>query len=107
MAIHHAQAGEIVDVRPLADALAQTKTTTLVKTEHLEVLRLVMPAAKEIAEHKAKGDVTIQCLEGRVTFDVGGKSIDVTQGDLFYLPAKEPHSVRFVEDSSLLVTFSL
>ncbi|TWU45840.1 Cupin domain protein [Novipirellula aureliae] len=107
MAIHHAQAGEVVSVQPLAGALAQTKTTTLVKSEHLEVLRLVLPAGKEIAEHQAKGDVTIHCLEGRVTFDVGGKSIEISQGELFYLHAKEPHSVRSIEDSSLLVTFSL
>ena len=32
MAIPHAKSGEVIDVRPLGSALAQARTTTLVKT---------------------------------------------------------------------------
>ena len=44
MAIPHAKSGEIIDVRPLGERLKEKITATLVKTESLEVLRLVMPA---------------------------------------------------------------
>jgi hypothetical protein len=53
MAIPHAKPGEIVDVRPLGPTLAPSQTTTLVRAEQLEVIRLVVPEGKEIAEHKA------------------------------------------------------
>ena len=43
MAIPHAQPGEVIDVRPLGPALAGAMTTALVKTESLEVIRLVIP----------------------------------------------------------------
>jgi hypothetical protein len=52
MAIPHAKPGDIVDVRPLGSALASTQTTTLLRTEQIEVIRLVVPAGKDIAEHK-------------------------------------------------------
>src|SRR5512144_22045 len=46
MAIPHAKPGEVIDVRPLGSALAQAKTTTLVKTPTLEVIRLIIPEGK-------------------------------------------------------------
>jgi hypothetical protein len=37
VAIPHAQPGEVVDVRPLGAGLATAKTSTLLKTEKVEV----------------------------------------------------------------------
>ncbi len=51
MAIPHAKPGEIVDVRPLGSALASAQTQTLVRAEQVEVIRLVVPAGKQIDEH--------------------------------------------------------
>ena len=74
MAIPHARAGEVVDVRPLGSALASAQTKTLVRAEQVEVIRLIVPAGKEIEEHKAKGEIVVQCLEGRVAFTVFRKT---------------------------------
>lgn len=46
MAIPHANPGDVVDVRPLASALAASTTSTLLKTENIEVIRLVMTARR-------------------------------------------------------------
>lgn len=107
MAISHAAPGEVIDVRPLGQAVAQTKTRALIKTDAIEVLRLVVPAGKEIAEHQAPGEITVQCLEGRVVFSAGGESRELGGGEMLYLSAGERHSVRGVEDASLLVTIVL
>ena len=64
MALPHTQPGEVVDVRPLGSALASSQTATLLRAEQVEVRRLVVPAGKEIAEHKAQGEVVVLCLEG-------------------------------------------
>lgn len=53
MAIPHAKPAEVIDVRPLGARLRDTQTTTLVKTDALEVIRLVLPAGKEIQRHKS------------------------------------------------------
>ncbi len=71
MAIPHAKPGQSVDIRPLGEKLKVSVTTTLVKTKKLEVIRLVLPAGKEIPPHHVGGEITVQCLEGAVSFSVG------------------------------------
>ena len=107
MSIPHANPGEIVDVRPLGTALATTETRTLVKTKAIEVIRMVVPAGKVIPTHKAKGEIVVQCLEGKIAFTACGKTHDLEAGQLLYLPTGEPHSLRGIEDSSLLLTILL
>ena len=107
MSIPHAKPGQVVDVRPLGAALTATNTTTLVKSSDLEIIRLVVRAGKEIPNHKAPGEITVQCLEGRVAFTAAGKTQELAAGQLLYLAAAEPHSVKGIEDSSLLVTILL
>ncbi len=107
MAIAHASPGEMIDVRPLGEAVADTKTRTLLKGDDVEVLRLVLPAGKSIAEHKAPGQITVHCLEGRVRFTAMDKTQELTAGTLLYLEAAQPHALQAVEDSSLLVTILL
>jgi quercetin dioxygenase-like cupin family protein len=93
-----------VDVRPLGSALASAQTQTLVRAEQVEVIRLVVPAGKEIEEHKAKGEITVQCLEGRVGFTAFGKSQNLEARKMLYLPTGEPHKVKGIENASLLLT---
>jgi quercetin dioxygenase-like cupin family protein len=107
MAIPHANPGDVIDVRPLGAALATTKTSTLFKTERIEVVRLVMAAGKEITQHKAPGEITVHCLEGRIAFTALGKTQELTAGQLLYLGPGEPHSVKCVEGASFLLTILL
>lgn len=107
MAIPHARPGEIVDIRPLGAGLKERATTTLIKTDALEVLRLVILAGNKIARHQVPGQITVQCLEGEVIFDAGGTDRELAAGDLLFLSGGTPHALRAVKDSSLLVTILL
>lgn len=107
MAIPYAQPGEVVDIQPLGTALTEHTSRTLVKTDDLEIIRLILPAGKEIATHTAPGRITVQCLEGRVGFTTMGNDLELEAGHLLYLNANEPHSVRAADDSSLLLTILL
>jgi quercetin dioxygenase-like cupin family protein len=107
MALPHTQPGEVVDVRPLGSALASSQTATLLRAEQVEVRRLVIPAGKEIAEHKAKGEIVVHCLEGKVAYTAFGKTHNLEAGKLLCLPTGEPHSVKGIEDASLLLTILL
>ena len=106
MSIPHAKPGEVVPLL-LGSDLCSAKTTTLVKTADLELIRLVLPAGKEIPSHKASGEITVQCLEGRIAFTAEGKTQELSAGQLLYLAAGEPHAVKAIEASSLLVTILL
>jgi quercetin dioxygenase-like cupin family protein len=107
MAVPHANSGEVIDIRPLGAALAQARTTTLVKTKTLEIIRLVVPSGKDIPSHQARGEITVQCLEGRVAFNVGNTRRDLEAGQLLYLSSEEPHSLQGIEDASILLTIFL
>ena len=107
MAIPHANPGEAISVRPLGPALAEARTATLIKAQTREVIRLVVPAGKQIPPHQVTGEITVQCMEGRVSFTACGTTRDLAAGDLLYLPGNETHSLRGVEDASVLVTVLL
>ena len=107
MAIPHAMPTEVVDIRPLGADGQQLQTTTLIKTDTLEVIRLVLPAGKEIPPHSVPGEITVQCLEGKVVFGTEEGERKLTAGNLLYLTGASQHSVRAVEDSSVLVTILL
>ncbi len=104
MAIPHANPGDVIDVSPLGLELSSSKTRTLVKTDKFEVIRLVMVAGREIAEHKARGEIILQCLEGEIAFTALNKTETLTAGQMLYLASGEPHSVKCNQDASFLLT---
>lgn len=107
MALHHAVPGEIVDIRPLGSKLQETVTATLLKSDHLQVFRLVLLAGKEFREHKVPGEITVQCLEGVVEFSTRDHTQQLHAGELLYLDGGDPHALKGVEDASVLVTIFL
>ena len=107
MAIPHAKSGEVIDLRPVGEAPAPARTITLVKTDRLEVIRLAVPAGKELPHHQVAGEITVQCLEGRVAFTAGTTSRELRAGQMLYLAGNEPHSLRGIEDASVLLTILL
>lgn len=106
MSIAHAKPNEVISL-PLRTDLGSSRTITLVKTNDLELIRLVLPAGKEIPMHQAHGEITVQCLEGRITFTAESKTQELTPGQLLYLVGGEPHALKAIEDSSVLVTLLL
>ncbi len=107
MAIPHAEPGEVIDIQPFGPSLPNRETYTLVKTEDMEIIRLVLPRGRDIATHSAPGQITVQCLEGRVAFTALGKTMELAPGHFLYLKANAPHSLRAEENSSLLLTILL
>jgi quercetin dioxygenase-like cupin family protein len=107
MAIPHIQSAQAVDVTPFGSRLPAEKTVALFKSEELEVIRLVLPAGKAFPAHSVAGEITIQCIEGRLDVTVDGESHLLAAGQLLFLSAKLPHSVVALEDASALVTIVL
>jgi quercetin dioxygenase-like cupin family protein len=107
MAIPHAASGDLIDIRPLGANPEQVGSSTLIRAPHLEVFRLVMAAGKTLHDHKAAGAITIQCLEGSAEIDAHGQTKVLHTGSLIYLADAEPHEVRALQDTSLLVTVLL
>ena len=107
MAITHAAPGQIVDVQALGDQLGEARTVALFKTADLEVIRLVMPAGKNMPSHAVKGEITIHCLEGEIDLTADGKTRCMKAGQLVWLEGNVAHALTAQQDSSLLLTIVL
>jgi len=91
----------------LGEGLGKAVTTTIVKTSRLEVIRLVLPAGKEIAKHKVPGEITVQCLEGGIEFTAQERTQRLEAGQMLFLSSGEEHSLKGLTDASVLVTILL
>jgi quercetin dioxygenase-like cupin family protein len=107
MALPHADPGARIDCRPLGDALRATPTHALLKTGTLELVRIVLAAGRALPAHRVSGEITVQCIEGRVWLRAEAGAHLLEAGDLVLLPGGDLNALDAVEDSSLLVTIVL
>ncbi|HMN37719.1 MAG TPA: cupin domain-containing protein [Hyphomicrobium sp.] len=107
MALHHAKPGEIVNLKPIGRDLKNAKSTAIIKTDYFEAIRLIVQAGAEIPEHKVSGNLTLHCLEGHIELGVESAPIVLKAHEWVYLDGGVPHSVKAIEDSSLLLTILL
>lgn len=107
MAIEHAQPGEAITLCPPAAGGPDAVSTALFKSADLEVMRLVLRAGRRLPPHAVAGDITVQCLQGRldVTTDAGRHTL--AAGQLLYLPGGMRHDVVALDDACALVTIAL
>lgn len=104
MAQTHTESGQVVSVLPLGEQLRSARTTAILKAEQLEIVRVVLLAGNEMKEHKAPGEITVQCIEGRIEFRTPDATRILEPGDLIHLLSLEPHALRGLTDCSALVT---
>ncbi|HIV70320.1 MAG TPA: cupin domain-containing protein [Candidatus Aquabacterium excrementipullorum] len=107
MALQHLEPCQPIDIGPLGEQLDNAQSSALFKSEQLEVMRVVLKAGKSMPSHHVDGEVTVQCLEGRLDVMVTAGARTLLPGQLLYLPAKEEHALHALEDSSALVTVVL
>lgn len=107
MALTHSQPLDVIDVRPLGAALRDAVTTSLLKTQALQLMRLVLPAGRGLPEHSVPGAITVHCLEGETLVTTPSRTCTLHAGQLVMLDGSEPHAVKAVSDASVLVTILL
>jgi len=107
MALPHAQPMDIISVAPLGDGLSQAVSTSLIKTERLQLLHLVLRAHQNQPDHHVDDECTVHCLEGVVEVVTPGGVRQLNPGQVVLLPGKERHSLRARTDCAVLVTLVL
>ncbi|HLR32425.1 MAG TPA: cupin domain-containing protein [Fodinibius sp.] len=100
----HIKTGEVINLETLRDGMPGNSTFALIKTDDMEVIRMVMPRGRDIMEHSVKGEMSVQCLKGGVIFQVEDKAHELTEGDWLHLSHNQPHAVHAKVDSVLLLT---
>tara|TARA_A100000171_G_scaffold40426_1_gene40735 strand:- start:2906 stop:3331 length:426 start_codon:yes stop_codon:yes gene_type:complete len=104
MALHHAQPGEVVSLTPLGKHLPEARSVAITKKPGFETLRLIMPANATIPRHAVPGNVMLHCLEGSIELSLSSSSVILNVNDWVYLEHSEPHSLKALQNSALLLT---
>lgn len=104
MALKHAALREVIDLPALETGLTAIASTSLIKTDQLQLLHIVLVAGNEMPPHAVSGEITMQCLQGEVSVKTPAQDCVLRAGQLVVLPGEERHAIRAVEDASLLLT---
>ena len=96
--------GEVVDLKTWAHDQPNARTKAIVKTREIELIRLSLPAKKEIPNHKVNGPITIHCVVGKAEFTAMGVTQEIRPNQLIHLMPGELHSVKAIEDTVILLT---
>ena len=94
-----------VEISPYAaDFSALARATPLIRDAGIRTFLLHLRANDEMPEHKVKGPITVQCLQGSVVFRTATEEAEMITGSLLSLPAEIPHSLLARRASLMLVT---
>lgn len=104
MATHHASPSEIVDLETWAEDLPTERSKAIVKTPDMELARLSFAAGGTFPLHSVSGPAVVHCISGEVIFESTTTTGTLKSGQLVYFEPDEPHSVRAIEDSVVLLT---
>ena len=107
MALPHAQPLDVISVAPLGEELQGTVSTSLIKTQRMQLLHLVLGKHQDQPQHHVDNECTIHCLEGEVELVMGSGVRKLRAGNLVVLPAGQQHALRARADSAVLVTLLL
>jgi quercetin dioxygenase-like cupin family protein len=107
MALPHANPMDVINVAPLGEELQGTVSTSLIKTDRIQLLHLVLAAHSDQPQHHVDNECTIQCLEGTVEVVTGSGVRRLQQGNVIVLPARQQHSLRARSAAAVLVTLLL
>jgi quercetin dioxygenase-like cupin family protein len=107
MALPHAQPLDVIDIGPLGPKLHEAVSTSLLKTDRLQLLHLVLPARRDVPQHHVDDECTIHCLEGDVEVAMPLGVRRLAPGQLVVLPAGQPYSLSARADSAVLMTLLL
>ena len=104
MSVSMVRANQVVNLHAGGQDASRAVTSVLVDTACMTVIRMALPAGKQMSTHRAPGELTIACLQGKAAVTAQGKSQELSAGQLVYLGDREPHAVRAVGDCVLLLT---
>lgn len=105
-------AAHALDLEEAADRLLaklpghRRQTENLAKEAGVSVVLMAMEAGDAIAEHSAKGAVTVHLLRGHAVLTAGDQSFELRPGKLVLLQPEVRHDIRAEVQSVVMLTVS-
>lgn len=104
MSYGHVKPGDPINLQTLREELDMNASYALVKTEHMEVIRMALPKGKTIEEHSVDSEMSVLCLKGKIYFNIDHHVQTLMADDWLYLNAGQPFSYSVKQETILLIT---
>lgn len=79
---------------------------TLAKSGRFRLVLTAMADGNVIGTHQADSPMTLQVVQGALTFRSNGQEYTMTAGQVLFFGPGEAHDIRATEESALLLTLS-
>lgn len=79
---------------------------TLYKSDQMRLVLVALHQGAELTRHKAEGAISIQVLEGNITFGTDEESKELAAGQMIVLQKGIHHEVKAVTESVFLLTLT-
>jgi quercetin dioxygenase-like cupin family protein len=79
---------------------------TLLKGQRLRVVLVALHAGATIPSHQTDSPISVQVIEGALTFRTKTQTLTLHPGHLLTLQAGIPHAMEAVEESAFLLTLA-
>lgn len=79
---------------------------TLAKHGPLSLTLVVLARGIEVGTHLAENPMTLQPLEGRLSYKVEGERFEIGTGEVLYFGPGHAQDIRALEDTALLLTIT-
>lgn len=73
---------------------------------NVTLAQLHFGSGKSVQKHSHESEQVSLVLRGKVSFDIEGRTIEVSEGSMLFIPPNVPHGVTALEDSIVVDTFS-
>ena len=77
---------------------------TLLKKETGNITLFAFDAGQGLSEHTAPFDAVVQIIDGQGELTIGGKPLQVSEGQMVVMPANVPHAVKAGHPFKMLLT---
>lgn len=79
---------------------------TIFKTNGLRIVLIALHEEAIMQKHIAEGNISVQVLEGEITFSTDDQSVVLKIGQMIALHKGLPHSVKAIKESVFLLTLT-
>ena len=79
---------------------------TLVKSGYLRVTLTMLARNTEVGTHHAETPMTLQVLQGRLSYRVGDDNFEMGRGEVLYFGPGHAQDIRALDDTALLLTIT-
>lgn len=88
-------------------AESDRNSITIFKSDNMRIVLMGMHTDAELKTHTANGIISVQVLEGNISFTAGESTVSLQKGQMIALQEMIPHSVLALSESFFLLTLAM